>query len=310
LKRLLQSIVKKRVGEVARLALRESLDWEDPQLILAAKAIMASSSWREMGASLNMAQKEFRVFSQWGDDGLIQFLVQALKLQSQSFIEFGVADFYESNSHFLLVNNNWRGFVIDGSPDNIRTVTNSPLSWRYDLQAVASFVTAENINALLAQSGFGKIGLLHIDLDGNDYWILKALDLSTYQPDILILEYNAHFGAERAITVPYDPAFYRMKAHYSGQFFGASLPALNKLAEEKGYFFIGCNLAGNNGYFLRSEYRTVIPQVSLHDNFVDAKFRDARDEHGNLVYWSREVAQQAIRGLTVINVENGQPEPF
>lgn len=310
MKRLVRNVVKKGVESVARVAAWEARDWEDPGLILTAQAIMASSSWREMNSPLSLAQKEFRVYSQWGDDGIIQFLVFALKLQSQAFIEFGVADFYESNTHFLLVNNNWRGFVIDGSPDNIRIVKNSSLYWRYDLQTEASFVTAENINELLARSGFGKTGLLHIDLDGNDYWVLKALDLSSYQPDILILEYNAHFGADRAISVPYDPAFYRMQAHHSGQFFGASLRALNNLAEEKGYYFIGCNSAGNNAYFLRGEHRSVIPPVSVNEGFVDAKFRDARDEHGNLGYWPREIAQQSIRGLMVINVENGHSEPF
>jgi hypothetical protein len=309
-KRLVQNIVKRWMRLAVRFVALEARDWENLQLILPAKAIMTSSSWRETELPLSLAQKEFRVYSQWGDDGIIQFLVHALQLQSESFIEFGVADFYESNTHFLLVNNNWRGFVIDGSPDNIHALKKSPLYWRYSLQAEASFVTAENINELLSRSGFGKIGLLHIDLDGNDYWILKALDLSIYQPDILILEYNAHFGIDRAISVPYDPTFHRMNAHYSGQFFGASLPALNKLAEEKGYYFIGCNSAGNNAYFLRNVYRTTIPPVDLRHGFVEARFRDARDADGNLMYWPPGSCQKAIRGLTVINVENGHPELF
>lgn len=310
MKSLLRNIAKRGGGAVARLVSQETRDWEDPSLILAAKAVIASSSWREISAPLKLTQKEFRVYSQWGDDGIIQYLVHVLKLKSEFFIEFGVADFYESNTHFLMINNNWRGLVIDGSADNIRTVKNSPLYWRYDLQAEASFVTAENINQLLAKSGFGKIGLLHIDLDGNDYWVLKALNLAIYQPDILILEYNAHFGFDRAISIPYDPEFYRINAHYTGQYFGASLPALNLIAEEKGYYFIGCNSGGNNAYFLRNEHQNMIPKLGLRDGFVNAKFRDARDQQGRLVYWSREVAQKAIRGLTVINVKNGQTEPF
>lgn len=310
MKDLVRKAVKKSWGVLSRIAAQENRDWECPNLVLTAQAIMASVSWRETAAPLRLAQKEFRVFSQWGDDGIIQYLVHVLQLKSDLFIEFGVADFYESNTHFLLVNNNWRGFVIDGSADNIQTVKNSPLYWRYDLQAETSFVTAENINQLLAKSGFGKIGLLHIDLDGNDYWVLKALDLIIYQPDILILEYNAHFGAERAITVPYDPQFYRMNAHHSGQYFGASLAALDLIAEEKGYYFIGCNSAGNNAYFLRNGYQDVTRPLALQEGFVDARFRDSRDQQGNLVYCSRESAKEAIRGLPVINVENGQTEPF
>ena len=310
MKHLLRKVVKKGGGTLARLVAQGNRDWECLNLVLSAQAIMTSASWCSTALPLRLAQKEFRVFSQWGDDGIIQYLVHVLQIKSDSFIEFGVADFYESNTHFLLVNNNWRGLVIDGSADNIQELKNSPLYWRYDLQAETSFVTAENINQLLAKSGFGKIGLLHIDLDGIDYWVLKVLDLTIYQPDILILEYNSHFGAERAITVPYDPQFYRMNAHHSGQYFGASLAALDLIAEEKGYYFIGCNSAGNNAYFLRNEYQDVTPPLELQEGFVDARFRDSRDRQGNLVYGSRQSAKKAIRGLPVINVENGQTEPF
>jgi len=59
-------------------------------------------------------------------------------------------------------------------------------------------------------------------------------------PILLIIEYNSVLGAD-AITVPYDPKFVRMKAHYSNLYFGASLKALCYLAEKKGYAFIGSN---------------------------------------------------------------------
>lgn len=307
---LVRTFAKKIGGALARFAAHETFDWESPNSILAAQALMASASWREAVPPLRLVQKEFRVFSQWGDDGIIQYLVYCLQLKSDSFIEFGVADFYESNTHFLLVNNNWRGLVIDASLDNIQSVKNSSLYWRYDLQAITSFVTAENINQLLSIAGFGKIGLLHIDLDGNDYWVLKSLDLSIYQPDILILEYNSHFGAERVISVPYNPQFYRINSHHSGQFFGASLPALNLAAEEKGYYFIGCNSAGNNAYFLRKCFQSIIPPITVKEGFVAARFRDARDEQGHLLYSSRESAQRSIRGMLVENVINGEIEPF
>ena len=36
---------------------------------------------------------------------------------------------------------------------------------------------AENISDLLASSGLDpELGILHIDLDGNDYWIWKAVN--------------------------------------------------------------------------------------------------------------------------------------
>lgn len=306
--RVLKRIVKgwtQRLSSHLAVACR---DWESPNRILTAKALMASESWRALTQPLHLGEKEFRVYSQWGDDGIIQFLIKVLGIKARQFIEFGVADFFESNTHFLLINDNWRGFVIDGSAENIKAVRNSPLYWRYSLHAESAFVTAENVNDLLARSGFGKIGLLHIDLDGNDYWVLKALDLSRYQPDILILEYNAQFGAERAITVPYNAAFYRFSAHYSGQFFGASLPALARLADEKGYYFIGCNSAGNNAYFLRNEFRGLIAPSNVRDHFIDASFRDSRDAEGKLTFSERAESRGLLGRMRVINVETGADE--
>ena len=118
-------------------------DWESVEKILLAKVVMETDSWKKGDCILS--KKEFRVYSQWGDDGIIQYLIQVLNLKSDSFIEFGVSDFYESNTHFLMVNNNWRGFVIDGSVDNVNKIKNSPIYWRYDLQAISSFVTADNM---------------------------------------------------------------------------------------------------------------------------------------------------------------------
>lgn len=97
---------------------------------------------------------------------------------------------------------------MDGSRLNIEAIKLDPISWRHDLQATCAFVTAENIDQLLLSHGFeGDIGLLHIDIDGNDYWVWRAI--TAIRPAIAIIEYNSVLGAERAITIPYDPKFTR-----------------------------------------------------------------------------------------------------
>jgi hypothetical protein len=191
----------------------------------------------------------FQVFSQFDDDGIIEYLIKQLKPEDQTFIEFGVGNYTESNTRFLLMNRNWRGFVMDGSAKNIQYLQNERWYWKFDLQSKAAFITAENINRLLDESGFEKISLLHIDIDGNDYHVLKALD-PKWHPEILILEYNHLFGAERAMSVPYDPKYTRSNDHYSKLLYGASLPALTDLANSLGYALIGCNNGGNNAYYI------------------------------------------------------------
>jgi len=97
----------------------------------------------------NLSEYEWGVFSQWGEDGIIQFLIREVEIQNKTFIEFGVEDFFESNCRYLLMASDWQGFVIDGSDENIRRLQNSYFYWRHDLQSVAAFVDRENINELL-----------------------------------------------------------------------------------------------------------------------------------------------------------------
>lgn len=124
---------------------------------------------------------------------------------------------------FLLMNNYWTGLVIDGSLKNINKIKSSEYYWKYNVEAVCSFVTKDNINKLLKDSfGLENLGILHIDIDGMDYWIWKELESS---PDIVIIEYNSILGTELSVSVPYDESFYRYDKHYSGLYYGASIRA-------------------------------------------------------------------------------------
>jgi len=116
------------------------------------------------------------VFSQWGEDGIIQYLISRLPWKIRFFVEFGVQDYSESNTRFLLVNDNWTGLVIDSSSESIKHIRSQEYYWKYDLTAVCDFVTIDNINKLIMGAGItGSIGILSIDIDGNDYWIWNAI---------------------------------------------------------------------------------------------------------------------------------------
>jgi hypothetical protein len=259
--------------------------------------------------SININDYEFKIFSQFGDDGIIQYLIKHIPIQNEIFIEFGVEDYLESTTRFLMMNNNWTGFVMDGSEDAMQSLENQSWYWRYSLSHKAIFITQENINELLANTGFSDIGLLHIDLDGNDYHILTELDLSTLNPSILILEYNSVFGKDRPITVPYDRDFIRTNAHYSNLYYGASLPALNYAASKKGYALIGCNRAGNNAYFVKTELLNErIRELPVKDAFTESKFRESRDQDYSLSYLVGQERYEMIKGLEVLNVVSDKLE--
>ena len=251
---------------------------------------------------------EFRIFSQWGDDGIIQHLIRAVKEKlPQTFIEFGVENYMESNTRFLLIHNNWKGLVLDSSLENIDFIRKNSIYWKHNLIAKSAFVTVENIESLVEDSNLGKeIGLLHIDIDGNDYWVWKAI--VKIKPVIVIMEYNSVFGMDRAITIPYNPTFNRTKAHFSNLYFGASLLALCGLAEQKGYYFVGCNSNGNNAYFIRKDQIADIQIVTPENGYVLSQFRESRDENYNLSYVSGLQRLKLIQGLPVWNTQSEKTE--
>jgi hypothetical protein len=270
--------------------------------------LLARSNQSNLTSIIDDIQKsEFKVFSQWGDDGIIQFLVSYLDIPVKNFIEFGVEDYTESNTRFLLINNNWKGLVMDGGRKNINYIKSDNIYWQYELTAKQVFITKDNINKEIVENGFqGDLGILHIDIDGNDYWIWK--EINTVNPVIIIVEYNSVFGKERAISVPYDPSFVRTQKHYSDLYFGASLKAFVLLGESRGYSFIGCNSSGNNAYFVRNDKMKNLKALNTEDGYVESCFRECRDTERNLSYTSGINRIEVLRGTAVVNVETGELE--
>ncbi|HMH28198.1 MAG TPA: hypothetical protein VK580_06415 [Steroidobacteraceae bacterium] len=265
------------------------------------------SALNETRNSTNLVDYEFKVFSQWGEDGIIQYLSKAIELKHKTFIEFGVESFMEANCRFLLMKDNWSGYVIDASSSNISIMKNSYFYWKHQIDAVDAFVTKDNINDLLAKSCFDKdVGILSIDIDGNDYFILEAIN--TVRPRILICEYNAVFGA-RKISVPYEPDFCRTRKHYSNLYWGASLSAITFLANRKGYSLVGTNSSGCNAFFVRDDLlNEKVKVLTAEQAFLPSTIRQSRDKQGNLSYLTGDDRLKEIRGLAVVNVETGAIE--
>ena len=179
------------------------------------------------------------------------------------------------------------------------------LYWRHELQAVAAFITAENINELLRRHvPSPDIGILSIDIDGNDYWVWRAID--AVKPRIVVAEYNSVFGPELAVTIPYQPDFNRTRAHHSNLYWGASLAALCELASSKGYAFVGSNSAGNNAFFVRQDCAARLRQLSVAEGYVRSRFRESRDPSGRLTYISGDARVAQIAQMVVHDVRSGR----
>jgi hypothetical protein len=206
----------------------------------------------------------FRVFSQFEEDGYLLYLAAVFEITSKLFIDIGAADGVNSNCANLALNLGWHGLFVDGSIENVRRgeafYAQHLDTSLYPPVFRQAMVTRENINSLISDAGFrGRVGILSIDIDGNDYWIWDALEIVV--PAIVVIETHIEFGLNN-VVVPYDANYV-----YPGRipnYFGASPVAMVRLAHRKGYRLVGANRFGFNLIFAkRGMHEDRVPTVPL-----------------------------------------------
>lgn len=212
-----------------------------------------------------LSDASYDVFTYHGEDGIILYLISELKNVPQTFVDIGSGDGIKSNCANLAVHYNWKGVFIDQNEKQLAIGKNFYQRMFRGKQALSfcqATVTKENINELIRQAGLqGEIGLLSIDIDGNDYWIWQALEI--IQPRILVIEAKVEFG-NRDVIVPYGPA-----NHHAADkaYNGASVEAFRKLGIQKGFKLVGANKQGYNLFFVRNDEH--LPAVTS-DSILDS----------------------------------------
>lgn len=299
----LLSTIKRRLHRYLASANSEARNLAEKQLLL--QALAAATRNRSLRHLGGLQETEFSAYSQWGEDGVINWLVGMLPEIPRTFVEFGVVDYLEANTRLLLQTENWRGLVMDGSEENIAAIKTQEVVWRHDLTAKRAFIDADNINALIGEAGFrGELGLLSIDIDGNDYWVWKAI--TVVSPTIVVCEYNAVFGDMHELTVPYRRDFARNVAHYSNQYFGASIRALVALAKSIGYTFVGTTSTGCNAFFVRNDFAPAILFALDGTWAFPSAVREGRKPDGSLSLASGSQRMEVIRELPLLDLRKNE----
>lgn len=191
----------------------------------------------------------YRVYSQNEEDGILDEIFRRIGARSRYFVEFGVGDGLENNTLYRLLRG-WRGAWIEGDRERAELIAKRTARMRASgaLALKHAFITAENIEDLFDELAVPEsFDLLSIDIDGNDYWVWRAIE--HYAPRVVVIEYNAGFGPSAEWVLRYDPDF-----TWDGtRNVGASLKSLELLGLEKGYRLVGCNLKGINAFFVRAD---------------------------------------------------------
>ncbi len=213
----------------------------------------------ELSYPHRLTARRFGLLSQNEEDGIIHAIFDKIGENSRRFVEIGAGS-NGGNSGFLASECGWSGMMLEANEARL-----AQLKMRFGARRITyagDWVTRENLDDLVRDGGCsGEIDLLSNDIDGNDYWIWEALTVCS--PRLVIIEYNSLFGPDRAAVVPYDPEFdrHRFAGGIDGRhiYFGASLQALNRLAEQKGYRLVTTEPRGVNAFFLRNDQGSEIP---------------------------------------------------
>ncbi|GDY22713.1 hypothetical protein LBMAG56_40600 [Verrucomicrobiota bacterium] len=206
----------------------------------------------------------FRQYSQFEEDGILLYLFAIIPPESRTCLELCAGTGIECNTANLIINHGWWGHLFDGDPDN---VTRGRAFYAHHKDTFLrppnfnhAWITAENVDQLVADSGLsGRVDLLSLDMDGNDYWIWKALEI--VEPTVVVCETHNTIPPDLALTIPYDPSF--QLGSFDDDFRGASLKAMTNLGRAKGYRLVGTHRYGFNAFFVKNGVAdALLPEVS------------------------------------------------
>lgn len=274
-------------------------------LLVFAKILILKS--RNFYKVINLLEKaEVKIYSQNGEDGIIDYINSSLDLVNFNFVEIGVGDYSEANTRYLYEKYYSKGLIVDNIDNFYEKVKKNINLWKGDLRISNTSVTSKNINNILAANCNYEIDLFSLDIDGIDYWVLK--ELKPQISKVFIAEYNPIFGDKLQVTVPNLNNFNRKDYHYSCLCFGMSLKALINLMDEKGYYFLGTNRLKNNAFFISKCFDRIkyFPKIIINnlEYYTNNNFRESRDVNSNLNYLSKDKALANIYDCEVVDLSN------
>jgi len=230
--------------------------------------------------NFNINKFGIKIYSQNNEDGIILYIFKHIGIKTKKFVEIGVENGTECNTTNLLKNFNWKGIQIEGSKKlyndakiQLKKILEKK---RNNLKLLNIFVTKKNINQILKKNCGKEIDLLSIDVDGNDFWIWKAINC--VKPRLVIIEYNSFFGSNISAAIKYNSKF-SWDHRNNKSYYGASLKALEKLGKQKKYILVGVDKNGVNAFFVRNDLAKYINLKSkkTKEIFLDNK-REIRNK--------------------------------
>jgi hypothetical protein len=214
---------------------------------------------------VDLLQYERSVFSQSGEDGVLDKIFEIIKPTTRFAVEFGAGDgVVFSNVRNLIVNKGWNSFMIEGDDKLAAACSENYLEYP-KAKCLQSWVYPGNIELLFEENGVPKdLDLLVIDIDSNDWYVWRAIH--NFHPKVVQIEYNGMFAPPNRVMVDYHPMNYWDYSFY----YGASIQSMFELGKKKGYELIYANEYGINLFFVQKKY---FKRFGIKDNSPQAIYR-------------------------------------
>jgi len=226
--------------------------------VAAAAGALGLAPPRAPQTEVDLSSRERKVFSQNGEDGVVEKVFEIVEPTSRFCVEFGAGDGVNmSNMRNLIVNHGWRSLMIEGDAELARrcqeTYKGTP-----GVTCLQRWVYPGNVEFLFEESGVPKdVDFLVIDIDSFDYYVWKVIH--EYRPKLVMIEVNETFAPPVRAIVEYNPFMYGDATFYHG----ASLQSTYELGKRKGYELVYLQKQGYNALFVDRKY---YPRFGMRDN--------------------------------------------
>jgi len=245
---------------------------------------------------LTLFEFERSVFSQFGEDGVIERIFQIIEPTHRFAVEFGAGDGVRlSNTRNLFLNHGWGGLLIEGDEALAKRMAEEYES-NPRVATEHAWVYPGNVELLFQAQNVPKdLDLLSIDIDSNDYYVWNVIH--EYRPKVVLIEFNAEFPPPQRAVIKFHPMNYWDGSTY----FGASIQSLYELGKKKGYELVHCESHGANLFFVDSKYYSLF---GMRDNTPERLYRGVKlppDRHlpseDDLVIEGFTIKKEFIRDL-------------
>lgn len=245
---------------LARFQVPESLNHNDPRM-----EMNLTKTAQHYGGIIELALQKVRYslrgrFSHANEQGILAKYIEKLlpKDRPRSVVDIGAGNGVRWSNSYALLLAGWKALGVEADPQKFALL--SKVYGKFpNAHASNSLASPDNICALLRDFDIEKdFGVLCVDIDGNDYWVLDAI-LTKFRPGLVVTEINENIPPPLRFVIKFDPDF-QLRYH----FYGYSIAALEDLCEQHDYGIL--ELEYNNAFLAPRE-------------LAAAQFRDAESAY-------------------------------